>query len=181
MSDSSVRHRIFWLSAVGILMQLGLSFAWFACVVIVVSHLTAGDPELQKIYLKVQQHQSLTGLTPSGSDADRFFEEMRPILSQVPWLAVGCVASLFSFGVLGFLYARLSGTIDYVGMLPVLAILTGQNPLNLTLMVQERGIREAQLGWGAQFLMLLLQVLAAFGGAQLGAWIRQRRQRPKQP
>ncbi len=162
-------------------MQLGLSFAWFACVVIVVSHLTAGDPELQKIYLKVQQHQTLTGLTPSGSDADRFFEEMRPILSQVPWLAVGCVASLFSFGALGFLYARLSGTMDYVGMLPVLAILTGQNPLNLTLMVHERGIREAQLGWGPQFLMLLLQVLAAFGGAQVGAWIRQRRRGPKQP
>lgn len=157
-----------WLSIVAMLMQLGLGLAWLASVSLAMGQLTAQRPEFQKILEQVQKQQSLTPLTPSSSDAERLLDVMMPIFSQLDWAAIALFCSFFSFGILGFAYARLTGSIDYLGCLPVLALLSGQNPITLALALKGQGVEQASFSHPFEAGLLALQLACVYGFGMLG-------------
>jgi hypothetical protein len=173
----SFRQKLLWLSLVGLTMQFGLGLVWFSVLMVFVSQVTSADPALKQIYLKVQQ-QAATSLSPSQSETERFLDNMLPIFQQVPWPTVAVVSSLLGFVVLGFLYGRISGSVDFLGALPVLALLSGQNPITMAMMVADRGIEGAHFGWLGQIAMLVLQLITIYIGGWLGARLWKPRPAP---
>ena len=171
----SLGRRLIWLAICGMLMQVGLGVAWLATVLVAVSHLTVNRPELRKLYLQVQQQQ-ISPLTPSSSDAERFFETMAPIFSQLNWPLIALISSVLSFSVLGFVYARMTGTTDYLGLLPVLGLLSGQNPVTMAMAFAEQGVTQARFSHWLEVLLLLAQLLSLYLCGWLGCWLRQRKQ-----
>lgn len=161
-------RRLVWLSILALLMQLGLGIAWLATISVNIGQLTVKHPELQKIFDQVQTQQSLTPLTPSSSDAERMLDAMMPIFSQLDWQAIALFCSFFSFGILGFAYARLTGSIDYLGCLPVLALLSGQNPITLALEMSRQGVAQATFSHPFELGLLALQLASVYGFGILG-------------
>ncbi len=164
----SFGRRLIWLSIIALIMQLGLGLAWLASVSLAMGQLTAQRPELQTIFEQVQKQQSLTPLTPSSSDAERMLDVMMPIFSQLNWPSIAIFCSFFSFGILGFAYARMTGSIDYLGCLPVLALLSGQNPITLALALKGQGVEQATFSHPFELALLLLQLAAVYGFGLLG-------------
>ena len=171
-------RRLIWLSIVAMIMQLGLGLAWLASVSLAMGQLTARRPELQKIFEQVQQQQSLTPLTPSSSDAERMLDVMMPIFSQLHWPSIALFCSFFSFGILGFAYARLTGSIDYLGCLPVLALLSGQNPITLALALKGQGVEQAAFSHPFEAALLVLQLACVYGFGLLGQRLYLRKAPP---
>jgi hypothetical protein len=176
----SLGRRFIWLGICGMLMQLGLGVAWMATVLMSVSHLTVRRPALREVYLKVQQKQ-MSPLTPSSSDAERFFESMAPIFSQLHWPLIAVVSSVLSFAVLGFLYARITGTTDYLGLLPVLGLLSGQNPITMAMAFAEQGVTQARFSHPLELVILLTQLLTLYAFGALGCWFHRRKQASRPP
>ena len=174
----SFGRRLIWLSVVAMLMQLGLGLAWLATVSLAMGQLTARRPELQQILEQVQKQQSLTPLTPSSSDAERMLEVMMPIFSQLDWPAIALFCSFFSFGMLGFAYARLSGSIDYLGCLPVLALLSGQNPITLALALTGQGVTQAAFSHPFELGLLALQLVSVYAFGLFGQRLYLRKTPP---
>lgn len=168
------RRKLFWLSIVGLGMQLGLGLVWFSVLMVMVSQVTSADPALKQIYMKVQQ-QASTSLNPSQSETERFLDTMMPIFQQIPWEVVVIGSSVLGFAVLGFAYGRVSGSTDYLGVLPALALLSGQNPITMAMMVADRGIVGADFSMFGQVGLLLLQLLVLYLAGALGARLRRGR------
>ncbi|MFN8608347.1 MAG: hypothetical protein U0931_12495 [Vulcanimicrobiota bacterium] len=167
-------RRLIWLSILALLMQMGLGVAWLATLSVNIGQLTVKHPELQKIFEQVQAQQSLTPLTPSSSDAERILEAMMPIFSQLDWHGIALFCSFFSFGMLGFAYARITGSIDYLGCLPVLALLSGQNPIILALEMSQQGVVQAAFSHPFELGLLALQLASVYGFGLLGQRLYQR-------
>lgn len=174
----SFGRRLIWLSVLAMLMQLGLGLAWLASVSLAMGQLTTRQPGLQKILEQVQKQQSLTPLTPSSSDAERMLEIMMPIFSQLDWPSIALFCSFFSFGILGFAYARLTDSIDYLGCLPVLALLSGQNPITLALTLKAQGVAQAAFSHPFELALLAFQLVCVYGFGLLGQRLYQRKPPP---
>jgi len=160
-------QRIAWLSGASLAAHLGLGMLWVAVLVVFISHITAGNPELQQVYLKLQKEAS-SSLDPGVAAADRFFDQMNPILVHVPWLPLAILVSLCGFAALGAIYSRLSGETVGIGVLPTITILSGQNPITLALGAANHGIQQAQFPWYAAGALLILQFASLYAGASLG-------------
>ena len=177
----SFGRRLVWLSILALLMQLGLGLAWLATISINIGQLTTKRPDLQKIFQQVQSQQSLAPLTAGSSDADRLFEAMAPIFSQLDWPAIALFSSFFSFGMLGFAYARFTGSLDYLGCLPVLALLSGQNPIVLAMVFAQQGVSQARFSHPFELGLLVFQLLCVYGFAVLGVRLYQQKTPPSPP
>lgn len=167
MNPPSLGRRVFRIALTALVMQFVLSVAWLATLAILISQLTASNPELRKIYLQVQQ-QSNT-LSNSNTDADRFFEAMTPIFVQLDWTTVTLITGILGFSLVGFAYGRLTGTTDSVAVLPALALLAGQNPVSLAMDFSDRGISLATLSFPQQVMLLASQMVVLLLSAGLGA------------
>ena len=176
VAPMGIGRRILWLGICGMLMQLGLGMTWLATVLVAVSQITAGNPELRKIYLKVQEQQNLSPLSPSSSDAERFFETMGPIFAQLNWPVIALISGLISFGLLGFAYGRITGTTDYLGILPALGLLSGQNPITMAMAFADQGVKLAHFSHPLEAALLLSQLVGLYLGGAIGVWFYRRKQ-----
>jgi len=177
----SFGRRLVWLSILALLMQLGLGLAWLATISLNIGQLTSRRPDLQKIFLQVQSEQSLSPLTAGSTDAERLFEAMAPIFSQLNWPAIALFSSFFAFGMLGFAYARLTGSLDYLGCLPVLALLSGQNPITLAMVFAQQGVPQASFSHLFELGLLVLQMFSVYAFAALGVRLYRQKTPPSPP
>lgn len=152
-------------------MQFILGLTWVACTALAVSLVAQGDPELAKLYQQVQQQHSSSGSNPGPHEVHRYLEGLMPILLQVGWGWVALASSLLGFFFLGFVYGRMCGSSDYIGVLVLFSMFSGQNPLTLALEMSNQGVSSAHLSWPLQILLVLLQLLAATALAEVGARI----------
>lgn len=167
--------KLVWFSILALVMQFGLSLSWLATISVAISQLTVKQPELQKLLEQLQSQSTLTPLTPGSSDTERMLQTMMPVLSQLNWPIIALACSFFSFGILGFAYARLTGQTDYLGGLPLLALISGQNPITLALDMARQGVSQATLNHFFEAGLLLVQLITIYTFALLGQKLYNRK------
>lgn len=166
-------RRLIWLGILGLLLGPGLAFLWLACVMVGVSHYTATRPEMLKLYQQAQQ--TISVLTPTSSDQERVFELMAPIFSQLNWGVIAVVTGMLGFGIIGFLYGRVTGSIDLLGTFPIMSLLTGQNPITMAMSFSAQGVAQAKFSHPFEVVLLVTQLLSLYGMGALGMWFHQRK------
>lgn len=166
-------RRWLWLGITGLLMQVGIYLVWLCFMLVSVSQLTARHPELAKLFEQVNKQQS--ALTVSSSDAERYFETMAPIFSQLPWPLIAVLTSLVAFVGLGYFFGRTTGSTDYLGLLPIMGLLSGQNPITLAMVFAEQGVSQARFPHWLEALLLLIQLISLYGGGLLGSRVHLRK------
>ena len=108
-----------------------------------------------------------------------FLDQLSPISSQIDWFLVTLVSSLVAFSLLGFLYVRVTGRLDWAAAFPLVSILMGQNPNRLSLTLAEHGVQGAELSFPRQALVLAAQLLAVLlWGALARSLYRRHHPRP---
>ncbi|MBI3925691.1 MAG: hypothetical protein HY319_09135 [Armatimonadetes bacterium] len=105
-------------------------------------------------------------------------ELLAPILSRIDWRLVALLASLTTFSMAGFFCGRFSGDPRWVGVLPLLAVVTGHNPAIIPTLMENQGVPDVQLPFGVQVALLTIQLLSAYFGAELGARMLGRSRSP---
>jgi hypothetical protein len=100
---------------------------------------------------------------------------MAPIFTRMNWFSVTVVSSILGFSLVGFLYVRLSGKLEWAGALPLLALLGGQSPSMVSIALAQHGVTSAQLSFPEQAAVLAIQVLTVYGCGALGWRLRRRR------
>lgn len=170
-------RRVFWLSAAGLFTQIVLMLTMAVGLELSIHSLTRQNAQLATLYRQVQTNSDLVALTTYSSDVDSFFKTMNPIFSQLNWPLLALLTGAAGFAFLGYLFGRLSGTVEYAGALVVLSLIGGQNPVIVAMVLSDRGVEQATFGWPMQVLLLLSQLLILYAAAWLGqrAYLRGRR------
>lgn len=167
-SSLTFLRKVFWLSVAGMLTQFVLMFAMKVGLELAIDSVTRNNPGLLQLYTQVQEQSDFGSMTLYASDLDRFFRTMDPIFSRLNWHVLALLTGLAGFSLLGYTFGRLAGTLDYLGMLILFSLPTGQNPITVALILADRGVDEAQFGWPSMLFLLLTQMLALYLSGWLG-------------
>ena len=156
-------------------MNAFLIFSWWGAAAYEVNEIAQSDPALTKRLEELQKKYSDPDFQQNETEVQRSLEAMTPILSKVDWFRVAVVTSVFDFCLLGFFAARWLNNTDWLGALPVFAVLSGQNPAILPMSLAERGISGARLTPAQQVGLLAMQIVCVYTVGYLGLRLKQRR------
>ena len=166
------RSRHLWiLTLTAVIMHTTMALVWWSVGAAFVAHLATGDPSIARSLEEVSKKYDAR----DEDEARKYLQTLAPVFERIDWFVVSVLSSLMAFSVLGFFCCRLSGSMDYLGILPVLSILSGQNPAILSVALAERGMSAASLGFGQQVALLALQVTTVYLFGSMGTFLHRRR------
>ena len=165
------------LTLAAIIMNAFLIFSWWGTTAFCVNQIALTDPAMTKQLETLQKsyQNATTDFPQTEADVQKSLDAMAPVLVQIDWFKVALITSGLAFCVLGFFTARWLESADWLGALPVLAIVSGQNPSMLALNLAERGISSARLSWGQHALLLGLQIVCVYLFGYLGLRLKKKR------
>ena len=163
------------LLVAAIAMNAFLIFSWWLTTAYSVNEIAMADPQLAKRLEELQKNYSSSEFQQNETEVQRSLEAMTPILVKVDWFKVATFTSVFDFCLIGFFAARWLNSTDWIGALPVLAVISGQNPAILSVALAERGVSGARLSLGQQVSLLAIQMICVCACGYLGLYLKTRK------
>lgn len=171
-------RRLIRLFVANIVINFLVFMSWWVVMCFQLSPIAESDPALKTQWEKINKGMSSDWSLQSEADADAFLVSLAPLLRHVDWANVAVITSLVFLPV-GFLTAAWmedgQGGSDWAPALPVIALISGQNPANLGASLAARGVPSADLSVIWQGGILAQQMLLVV----VGAYIYQRRRDQK--
>lgn len=123
---------------------------------------------------KTDQGYSLE-IQQNETEAQKTIDTLAPLLTRVNWFPVCLASSFFAFAFLGFCVAQLMNSSDWLGILPLLAILSSSSPPLLCSSLASHGITTAALSPIENIVVVAAQIVAVYGVGALGLNLKNRR------
>lgn len=164
----------------GLLVLLGLLFfaltGFFQTIVpyAVLIRQAQHDPEIAKnlkVLEKLSESEDPFSLTPG--ELDERTKALAPLLVLVPWSKVALAASFAIVLPLGWLAGRFMRRPEFSGMLLVMSVGTGQNPILIPRGLEYMGMGEMALPFGQEVALVLLQYILLGIGIFAHAKVRE--------
>ena len=157
-------------------MHVFLLVAWVSVASLFAARISSVDPAFAKQIEatdKVLQSLGSQQSQPGEAEIQKTIESLAPILARLDLFGVGMCVSLMVFTLLGFLVARWLNSTDWLGIMPIFALISGTSPSTICISLASQGVPSAALSPIQHGLLLGIQLICVYACGALGLRLKQ--------